>query len=132
MSDELRPDNIKKGRGYHVRWTPEMDAFLGKIADTDIARRLGCSVKSVRDRRIKLGIPSNWSNREIRSDVIVISPESVTKIEELAPLLSDELVSSGVPVRSLSAAQVVEIAVHRLLEQIRRDRTRAAYRTQKK
>jgi hypothetical protein len=45
------------GSGSHrLSWTPELDALLGKVSDSDIAQQLGCDRKSVAYRREKLGI----------------------------------------------------------------------------
>jgi len=40
-----------------VEWTPALDALLGTIPDSDLAKMMGCSRASVYTRRRQLGIP---------------------------------------------------------------------------
>jgi hypothetical protein len=39
------------------RWTPALDAMLGTVSDSELARRWGLRPGSVRKRRIKLDVP---------------------------------------------------------------------------
>src|SRR5262245_28954184 len=41
-----------------VHWTPAKDKLLGKMGDGKAARRLGCTARQIRNRRLKLGIQS--------------------------------------------------------------------------
>jgi len=41
-----------------VPWTPELLALLGKLPDSELAKRLGCSPQAVSAMRRKLGIKS--------------------------------------------------------------------------
>lgn len=43
-----------------VKWTPEIDALLGVVTDSDIAARLGCERKTVSYRRKCLGIRASF------------------------------------------------------------------------
>jgi hypothetical protein len=45
---------------YRLRydWTPRRDAWLGRLPDAEIGRRVGCTPQSVMSRRRKLGIPA--------------------------------------------------------------------------
>jgi hypothetical protein len=57
--------NIKCGGdggmgGHFVVWTPELDALLGKVADSRIAETLGVSRKTVTYRRDQLGIAASF------------------------------------------------------------------------
>lgn len=62
--------NAKPGARY-CTWTPEEDAWLSKLTDEQVARKLGCAVKRVRRRRRLLGLPSHnpdhrlWTKEEI-------------------------------------------------------------------
>lgn len=47
-----------------VEWTPAMDALLGTITDTDLAKLMGCSKSSVLTRRRQLGIPSCYQSHK--------------------------------------------------------------------
>lgn len=56
--------NLKRGGdggfgGHFVKWTPELDTLLGKIADSRIAEQMGVSRKTVTYRRDKLNIPAS-------------------------------------------------------------------------
>jgi len=42
-----------------IIWTPAAIALLGTASDAAIAKKLGCSMSAVTDRRGKLGIPSH-------------------------------------------------------------------------
>jgi hypothetical protein len=44
-------------QSQRIEWTPERDAWLGRLSDTLIAQKIGCDRKSVEYRRLKLGIP---------------------------------------------------------------------------
>jgi len=84
-----------RGKVHHYAqprpWLPKEDKLLGTMRDDHLAQRLGRNVKTVRYRRIKLGIPravaSNWtaeqdavlgikSDREI-ANFLNRSPEAV-------------------------------------------------------
>lgn len=57
--------NVKSGGdgalgGHFVEWTPELDARLGKEADSIIAESMGVSRKTVTYRREKLGIAASF------------------------------------------------------------------------
>jgi len=52
------------------RWTPELDARLGKDPDSQLAEELGVAPSTVRHRRLRLGIPACprslvWRDREV-------------------------------------------------------------------
>jgi hypothetical protein len=47
-----------------VDWTPEIDALLGKIADSKIARQIGCERKTVSYRRQCLGIEPSYDRTD--------------------------------------------------------------------
>lgn len=46
--------------GHFVRWTPELDAMLGKTADSMLAKQMGITRKSVSYRREQLGIAASF------------------------------------------------------------------------
>jgi hypothetical protein len=67
---KLRPTgrllNIKSGGdgglgGHFVKWTKELDAMLGKVADSVIGESMGVSRKTVTYRREKLGILASYN-----------------------------------------------------------------------
>jgi hypothetical protein len=46
----------KEGRTRKRQWTPGEDALLGTMPDPDLARRIGCSDRTVKLRRRELGV----------------------------------------------------------------------------
>lgn len=57
LLNERASTNGGSGRPVKWRFTPEEDNLLGTTPDREIARRLGCSPKTIARRRNKLGIP---------------------------------------------------------------------------
>lgn len=49
-----------------VRWTPEIDAMLGRVGDAIIAEELGVTRKAVSYRRAKLGIPASFDKSRMK------------------------------------------------------------------
>ena len=49
-----------------VRWSPEIDKLLGKIADSKIARMLGVTRKTVAYRRKKFRIPASYDLSDMK------------------------------------------------------------------
>jgi hypothetical protein len=45
-------------QGGEHHFTPQKDALLGTMTDEEAALRIGCSLKTVGERRRELGIPS--------------------------------------------------------------------------
>jgi len=67
----IHPDllNVKRGGdgglgGHFVVWTPELDAMLGKVTDSALAKRIGVTRKAVSYRREQLGIPASFDRSE--------------------------------------------------------------------
>jgi hypothetical protein len=48
------------------RWSAEGIALLGTLPDREVARRLGRSLQSVTQKRIKLGITNRFDGRKRR------------------------------------------------------------------
>lgn len=46
-----------------IDWTPEVDALLGTVPDSEIASRLGCERKTVSHRRKCLGIEASFDRK---------------------------------------------------------------------
>jgi hypothetical protein len=50
--------------GHFVVWTPELDAMLGKVTDTKLAKLMGVTRKTVSYRRDQLGIEASFDRAE--------------------------------------------------------------------
>lgn len=54
------------------KWTKRSDRLLGRMPDSEVAKRLGVSREAPRRRRIKLGIPAyrperNWTPEMVQT-----------------------------------------------------------------
>ncbi len=50
-------------KSYSIIWTPELDALLGKLPDSEIAIMINATRKSVSYRRKVLGIPASYCRK---------------------------------------------------------------------
>lgn len=121
-------------------WTDETQALLGTMPDAHLARQLGCSMSYVHLQRTRLGIPAHGRRatssgaaearraKPPKLPTLQIDQALAAKLDELAPLIAERFRALGLPVRSLEPWQVVEFCVEQVLQQARRERTRALYR----
>ncbi len=67
-TDLLNCDRVGAGNPGvgRVDWTPEIIALLGKIADSKIAKMVGCERKTVAYRREILGIPPSFDLSDMK------------------------------------------------------------------
>lgn len=56
----VRPGGDGGLGGHFVKWTPELEARLGKVADSTLANEMGITRKSVTYRRDQLSIPAAY------------------------------------------------------------------------
>jgi hypothetical protein len=54
----LRPASGSASPAGGGRWTADAVALLGTLPESEVARRLGRSLQSVTQKRIKLGLPN--------------------------------------------------------------------------
>lgn len=105
-------------------WTAEEDALLGSDSDTVVALHLGRTRASVAQRRAGLGIPSARRARGIAprsTNTIRLSEEMRAVLEELEPYIRQRYNDAGLPIMRVEPWQIVEIALHELLD-VERDK----------
>ena len=65
---------------YASRWTPHMNALLGTMSDSGLAKKLGLPYSAVRARRLELGITSAFEKHWTPENIALLGTMSDRKL----------------------------------------------------